>query len=325
MAKTVAFWDNQLCERGTTVALYDYAYYNERVLGNRSVIIYPESPHNVEDVIEKFLHAFPDRTFRVADFAGADAVLAREGCGVFYVIKSGEYDGKVSAVCKTVVHCVFNSGQPHGAVYAAISPYIAAGRPVPVVPHMVNMPQLEGPARPNGFRARHGVPGDAIVFGRYGGLAQFDLGFVHRAVWAVAAARPDVYFVFVNTRRFGGGPAGGLRNVMFLDAIVDLAAKVEYIDSCDAMLWGRSDGETFGLSIAEFSVRNKPVFATRVGACAHEMLLGDRGIWYGPGTVERLLLDFRPAPATPDGRSWNAYSEYTPEKVMAIFDREFLQ
>lgn len=24
----IAFWDNQLCERGTTTSLFDYAFYN---------------------------------------------------------------------------------------------------------------------------------------------------------------------------------------------------------------------------------------------------------------------------------------------------------
>ena len=28
MSKTIAFWDNSLNERGTSIALYDYAYYN---------------------------------------------------------------------------------------------------------------------------------------------------------------------------------------------------------------------------------------------------------------------------------------------------------
>ena len=27
----IAFWDNSLSERGTTVALYDYAYYNKKL------------------------------------------------------------------------------------------------------------------------------------------------------------------------------------------------------------------------------------------------------------------------------------------------------
>ena len=39
----IAFWDNCLCERGTTVALYDYAYYNEILLNNKSFIFYDKS------------------------------------------------------------------------------------------------------------------------------------------------------------------------------------------------------------------------------------------------------------------------------------------
>ena len=33
----------------------------------------------------------------------------------------------------------------------------------------------------------------------------------------------------------------------------NLNKKVEFINTCDAMLWARSGGETFGLSIGEFS------------------------------------------------------------------------
>jgi hypothetical protein len=36
----IAFWDNGLGERGTTVALYDYAHFNEVLLGNKSIILY---------------------------------------------------------------------------------------------------------------------------------------------------------------------------------------------------------------------------------------------------------------------------------------------
>ena len=31
----VAFWTNQLCERGTEVSIYDYAHFNETILGNK--------------------------------------------------------------------------------------------------------------------------------------------------------------------------------------------------------------------------------------------------------------------------------------------------
>ena len=36
----IAFWDNCLNERGTTLAIYDYAYYNKKILGNESIIMY---------------------------------------------------------------------------------------------------------------------------------------------------------------------------------------------------------------------------------------------------------------------------------------------
>ena len=37
--KTVAFLSNKLTLRGTEVAIYDYAHYNETLLGNKSVMI----------------------------------------------------------------------------------------------------------------------------------------------------------------------------------------------------------------------------------------------------------------------------------------------
>ena len=36
----IAFHDNYLCERGTTVAIYDYAYYNKYYLHYESIILY---------------------------------------------------------------------------------------------------------------------------------------------------------------------------------------------------------------------------------------------------------------------------------------------
>ena len=39
----IAFWDNLLCERGTTVSLFDYAYHNQTILGNKSFIFYDKN------------------------------------------------------------------------------------------------------------------------------------------------------------------------------------------------------------------------------------------------------------------------------------------
>ena len=55
----IAFWDNQLCERGSTQSLYDYAYYNQTILCNKSIIIYPESENNISEIEKKFSSQFP--------------------------------------------------------------------------------------------------------------------------------------------------------------------------------------------------------------------------------------------------------------------------
>ena len=42
----IAFWDNCLCERGTSVSLFDYAYYNQTILNNQSIILYNKTNKN---------------------------------------------------------------------------------------------------------------------------------------------------------------------------------------------------------------------------------------------------------------------------------------
>ena len=55
----IAFHDNSISLRGTTVALYDYAYYTRKILGNESIILYDKThPSNNEKVYKKFSEEF---------------------------------------------------------------------------------------------------------------------------------------------------------------------------------------------------------------------------------------------------------------------------
>jgi hypothetical protein len=55
----IAFHDNTLSLRGTTVAMYDYAYYTRKYLGNDSIILYDTRyPQNNQDVYNKFIKEF---------------------------------------------------------------------------------------------------------------------------------------------------------------------------------------------------------------------------------------------------------------------------
>ena len=54
--KKIAFHSNQLGIRGTEVAMYQYAKYNEEILGNKSIIVsFPNRDHGA---IEKFRERF---------------------------------------------------------------------------------------------------------------------------------------------------------------------------------------------------------------------------------------------------------------------------
>ena len=54
--KKIAFHANQLSLRGTEIALFTYAKYNEDILGNKSVIF--SSPNNNLDSLGKFQERF---------------------------------------------------------------------------------------------------------------------------------------------------------------------------------------------------------------------------------------------------------------------------
>jgi hypothetical protein len=115
--------------------------------------------------------------------------------------------------------------------------------------------------RANGpdLRGRLGIPASAVVFGRYGGKETFDIPHAVSAVLAVASARPDIYFLFMNTAPLhgAGGEVCTLPNVIHLAPSVEDEYKSIFIRSCDAMLHARAAGETFGLAIAEFSAHNR--------------------------------------------------------------------
>jgi hypothetical protein len=305
----IAFWDNSLCERGTTVALYDYAHYNETILGNTSYIFYgSEASVNKDTVIQKFKNRFIVHGLK--HFHEVDSFLERYGITHIYIIKSGERNDQLSKVAKNCIHAVFNY-QPHGDKYASIAPWVNGTNGGPVVPHMINIPSHN-----RTMRAVLGIPTDAIVFGGYGGATSFSIPFVHKVVYEVAKENPTLFFLFANFNRF----CPPLPNVIHLDTIVELEKKTEFINTCDAMLHARMDGETFGIAVGEFSSMNKPVITTRSGDSSHIEMLGSKGtIYTGPEELKKILVEFR----VTEG-DWNAYRDYTPEKVMAKFKDIFL-
>ena len=57
--------------------------------------------------------------------------------------------------------------------------------------------------------------------------------------------------------------------------------KVKFINTCDVMLHARQVGESFGLSCAEFSIRNKPIITyLNSPERNHIDTLGEKGIYF---------------------------------------------
>lgn len=318
----IAFLENCLSIRGSTVALYDYAHYNETILGNESIIITREfdqtRPDACPNVYDKFTKRFP--VFYYEKDTDVPSLLDKETPDVLYVLKYGLEDGLVSSTSTTIptlVHCIFDPRQPHGDDFCVISPWLnlAFGTNFPVIPHIVHLPST-----PYNLRQSLGIPENATVFGRYGGFNEFDNVVAQNTVRTLSARYPYMYFVFMNTRPF----MEPRHNVIFIEKSTDALYKRQFINTADAMLYARSRGETFGLAIAEFSFCNKPIFApAQAPEQMHRLILRDKAYWYtDEHDLETKLLQFDRTSS--QQQDWNMYQDYSPENVMAIFQQHMI-
>lgn len=313
----IGFHSNQLGLRGTEVALYEYAYYARELLGVDPVII--SDKHSDLDALDKFKKEYPvylydhfDEVVKWVDELKLDAV---------YYQKAGFFDGKIVPNATNLVHCVFQMHQPHGERYAYVSEWLAGKANWPhYVPYMVDILKHK---HDDNLREYLNIPKDATVFGYHGGKDSFNIPWVQEAVMKAVQARNDVYFVFMNVRPFGEEHP----HIIFLEGTYDFYVKVSFINTCDAMIHGRNGGESFGLSIGEFSMLNKPVLTTSwCTAGLHDeaqmVMLKDKGIFYTVDNLYDLLTtlsrkDF-------EGKDWNAHRQYAPEIVMNKFKEVFL-
>lgn len=317
----ILFHSGSLGYRGTDVAIYDYALYNEEVLGNESIILTPQkAKDSTLEIVQRFKNRFT--VVFCESLSDIDRAASRYNADLFYCMKHGTNDGVVSRAIKSCVHAVFMTDDVHGDVYAYISQWLSQkmsnGR-LPYVPYIVNPPKTG-----TDFRNFFGIPRDAIVFGRYGASDSFDIPFVHEAVIAIAKKRKDVYFLFMNTDPLCELSAKQeFSNIIFVPGTNDLLTKSTFINTCDAMLHARQRGETFGLAVAEFSAHNKPII-TFFGSPerAHIDVLREKGIYYSTMPELLQLLDnFRPDASM----DWDCFStKFSPENVMKQFADVFI-
>lgn len=295
----IGFLSNQLDNRGTGNALFNYAHYNEEILGNKSKIFTFSTPEHDQLVVDKFASRFGQIYLPTnEDLSDCDAL---------YHIKSGIPSG-VNPPIPYLVHAVFES-EPHGDRYAAVSEWMGIRDNIPFVPHIVQHPDVK-----ENLRKGMKISKEATVFGRIGGPDTFDIPWVWDAIEDVLELKQDYWFVFVGTNL-------GIKHprVIYYPPVINSKAKRAFINSCDAMIHARARGETFGISVGEFSVLGKPIFTygkSYEKAHIYE-LKGTAKTYEDYAGLLHLLLEYNKEPAHP-------FYNYPPELVMAKFKEVFL-
>lgn len=313
----VLFHGDTLNYRGTTVALTDYAQYNQEVLGNESIIAF-NTKHGYKKDMGTELAVVDElkKRFNVIGYEDGkiEGLVDKEKIDVSYFIRAGQRDFLPSN-CKTAVHSVFQFNDPHGDRYAYISRWLSdhvSGGQIPFVPHVVDLPSPTGD-----YKQALGITDKQTVIGRIGGYYTFDIPQVKDLITKLVTHNERFVFLFVGTEPFIDHP-----NVKFINEIHSPQKKANFIATCDCMLHARSRGESFGLSIAEFLSLNKPVFAWNGGLDRNHIdMLKNTGTLYNSDIdlmyklhhIEEFQYDWL-----------SIVEEYKPKNVMKKFNEVFL-
>jgi hypothetical protein len=322
----IGFFVRHFTERGTEVAIYDYAKYNEILLKNKSFIIcFSEQKQKqinfptVRHSYNKFKSLF--EIIEINDITEMSFIIQKYNLSFFYTLTHGcndvyQFNNKnIWRTCKTIKHCVFDTTcQDSSDYHISISEKLnhKFNTKLDVIPHIVQLPDSN-----ENLRSELNIPIDSFVFGRYGGITEFNINYVHKTIIDHLNNNNNDYFLFMNTNIFYNHP-----RIIYLNLSLDEIYKTKFINTCDAMIHARDIGETFGLSVAEFSSKNKPVITCNIGDIEHIHILGDKCIVYNSRfELSNILSNIKHITNTKN--DWNAYMNYSPINIMNMFDKIF--
>jgi hypothetical protein len=305
----------QFDQRGSSTAMLDYALALKKHCGI-DPILFGSKPRTTVSMdnfsgFRYHLYESPNELPHLVD---------REKLDFLYLLRAGANDDVTPTNCKTGVHCVFSMAQPHGSVYAGVSEWLAKHFQKELwVPHIIDLKRTD-----ETLREVLRIPQTDFVVGRLGGYNQFDIPFVRNAVCRVLEERKDFWAIFLNTEPFVVHP-----RAKFIPFQLDLSYKSRFINTCDAMIHARSDGETFGLAVGEFSSFNKPVLTYDAPydwyMRAHIHMLGEKAILYK--NEEEVTACFRQIDKEyVKDVDWDCYStRFSPENVIKQFYNVFIK
>ena len=236
----IGFFIGEMNYRGVANSSYQYAYYNQILLRNKSIIFYnKEEKFHKKEVISKFKKKF--KVIGVNGFKEMDRYGKKLNLDLIYLQKGGQRDQNISIQIKTLVHCVYPQKlkEIHGYKYVFISEWLSnkiSNKKIPFVPYIVKLHKTK-----ENLKKYLKIKKNQIVFGCHGGESSFDLKFVHQTLIETVKKRKDICFLFLNIKKFCNHP-----RIIFLKGSFDEVYKKKFINTCDAMIYGRSLGELFG-------------------------------------------------------------------------------
>ncbi len=306
----------QLDSRGSSVVTYDYGNALKKYFGYDVVVL--SSAKKLSHPIERFssigYHLYDD-------FSELPRIIDDKNIDFLYMfVGGGPENYTLPTNCKVGVHCVFTMNCPQGDVYAGVSEWLANHYKQSLwVPHIVDIPKTN-----ETLHNELSIPKNDFVIGRLGGYEQFDIPFVYSSIQKALDARKDLWFIFLNTKPFITH-----ERVKFLPFQADITYKSKFINTCDVMLHARSDGETFGLSVGEFSSLNKPVFTYDAPYWwymrSHLHILGEKALTYkNEEELTSYLLQIDKEYIK--DIEWDCYSErFSSKNVIQQFNETFIK
>ena len=325
----IGFFVRHFNERGTEVASYDYAQYNELLLNNKSYIICftQQQQKAIGFPLERYSYDKFKNRFTIIEINAIEEmtnVIKKYNLSFFYTLTYGggndiyQFNNKnIWGICKTIKHCVFDTTYSEADFYISISHTLNQKNrtSIPVIPHIVKLPISD-----ENLRNELQIPKDAIVFGSYGAAGSFNINIAHQSIKIYLDLDPNVYFLFMNIDHFIDHS-----QVIFLPGNPDPIFKSSFINACDAMILARGIGESFGLACGEFSIHNKPVITYALSPQRNHIdVLGSKAMLYkGPTELKQIFLGFDRV--WHQNQDWDCYSkEFSPDTVMKKFASVFL-
>ncbi len=315
----IGFYVDEMNYRGVANQTYQLAFYNKKLLGNKSIIFYNKKNfRNKKDVVRKFKRKFI--IIGIKNFQEINNFKEKYKLDFLYTQKSGNKDSWYLKEIKTLVHAVYPQkiSQVHGHNYAYISEWLSknfSNRKVPSIPYMVELHKTK-----NDLRKNLNIGKKQIVFGCHGGESSFDLTFAHDAIKKIVKIKKNITFLFLNINKFYSHP-----RIKFLKGTTDEIYKKKFLNTCDAMIYGRSLGESFGLACAEFAIQNKSIISYKFNRHQNHKFSMSRNNFFEYGSFQELydlLCQFK---KTNKKIKKNKYQKLTPKTVIKNFEKYFLK